>query len=495
MGNVEVRDSGNLQQKGALTHFLEAAEGAFKGVMVFGRAKEKKSFVFEEGKPFISSAYVKEGALGKVLFEKNLMNADQFKKVKEIELSGKTFFEALTEFNIIPKDTAYGVVLDQWLDDMSQVLSWESGQFASVEFLPKDVIRIETSRNMHHFLFQALIRKNKKVKSKFQPNMRFEIQRNTEIKISLDDLVLNDLEKRVYAGFNQLKPIKTVAGEVGANEAHVAAIILSLRELGFARADIDTRKKVQVIVEPLPLIPNEDFSKSDEKIFFEKLKKIDSIDFYEILDVKRDFNPADLQRTYFTLAKKYHPDRMKTKVSVPTKDAERFFGKITEAYNTLSNPVLRKEYEFKTSKEAGDHADLMRRIVESENIYLEGKALLNKNMFAEAIEKIQAAIALYDQEPEYYVKLGWALFRQGVKENRTTRIMEGKKMLVDAFKREYFLAEVSYYLGMISKNENKIAEAAKYFRKCISVESSHALATSELRMLEKKLDEKIGKKK
>ena len=116
-------------------------------------------------------------------------------------------------------------------------------------------------------------------------------------------------------------------------------------------------------------------------------------------------------------------------------------------------------------------------------------------MFAEAIEKIQAAIALYDQEPEYYVKLGWALFRQGVKQNRTTRIMEGKKMLVDAFKREYFLAEVSYYLGMISKNENKIAEAAKYFRKCINVESSHALATSELRMLEKKLDEKIGKKK
>jgi tetratricopeptide (TPR) repeat protein len=128
-------------------------------------------------------------------------------------------------------------------------------------------------------------------------------------------------------------------------------------------------------------------------------------------------------------------------------------------------------------------------------VYLDARALLGKNLFAEAIEKIREAISLYDQEPEHYMSLGWALFRQGVKEGKSNKIAEGKKYLVDTYNKEYFLAEVTYYLAMVAKHEGKYDQAASFLRKCIAEDSNHTLAMSELRFVEKKLNEKPGKKK
>ncbi len=494
MGNVEVKDSGSLQDKPAIQRLLDLAKNPFKGVLIFGRGKERKSFIFDEGKPHFPNSIVSEAVLGKSLFEKNLMTVDQFKKVKEIEATGKTFFRSLIESQMIHKDKIYSVILDQWLDDLAVVFSWDTGQFASVESLPKEMTMVDISQPLYHYFFKALVLKNKRVKSKVPTTARFEIDPDSQLGFTIDNIVLGDLEKKIVDKFKQSKLIKAVASELGSTEALVGPVILALREIGFARADIDGKKKVQVAA-AIPIIGNEEFTKKDETNLFSKLKKMDEMDFFEILEVSRDVTPAQLQTVYFTLAKKYHPDRLKTRISIPTKDAERFFARITEAYNTLSNAHLRKEYEFKTSKEASAHEAMMKKIVESERVYLEGKALLNKNLFAEAIEKIRQAIEFYDQEPEHYVSLAWATFRLAVKEGKNAKIPEAKKMLVEAYNKEYFMSDVSYYLGMISKHEGKLDQAASYLRKCISVDTNHALAMSELRFVEKKLAEQPGKKK
>ncbi|MCC7460575.1 MAG: DnaJ domain-containing protein [Proteobacteria bacterium] len=496
MANVEVKDSGNLQDKQALKRFLELALSPFKGVMVFGRAKEKKSFIFDAGVPYFPNTLLSENVLGKLIFEKNLINADQFKKTKEIEASGKTFFEAITSPDILPKETVYGLILQQWQDDLSTIFMWESGQFASVEFMPKDMISIPLAKSLKHYVFAALVDKNKKIKNKFPPTMRFEINAAPE-NVTPGELGLSEIENKVYEALKQSKQIRGVGPEIGSTPEVVAPIILSLREIGLVRADSDPKKKAQAIVAPqvVEAVASDEFGKADEINILSKLKELDSINYYDLIGVKKDFNPQDLQKIYFNLAKKYHPDRIKMKMSIPVKDAERFFAKITEAYNTLSNPILRKEYEFNSSHEASEHEELMKRIVQSESVYLDGQSMLNRNLINEAVAKLREAVALYDQEPEYYITLGWALFRQGVKDKVVAKIAEGKKLLMDAYAREYNMALVSYYLGMIAKQEGKVTDAIKFLRMCISIEPNHALAMSELRFLEKKQDDKPGKKR
>jgi curved DNA-binding protein len=62
-------------------------------------------------------------------------------------------------------------------------------------------------------------------------------------------------------------------------------------------------------------------------------------DFYEVLGVSRDADPADIQRAYRRLARQNHPDVNKDSA------AEERFKEIAEAYDVLSDPELRRRYD------------------------------------------------------------------------------------------------------------------------------------------------------
>ena len=62
---------------------------------------------------------------------------------------------------------------------------------------------------------------------------------------------------------------------------------------------------------------------------------------YEVLGVSRGAAPAEIKRSFRRLAKRYHPD-----VNPGGGAAERFI-EIQTAYQLLSNPMLRREYDEK----------------------------------------------------------------------------------------------------------------------------------------------------
>jgi len=64
-------------------------------------------------------------------------------------------------------------------------------------------------------------------------------------------------------------------------------------------------------------------------------------DYYEILGVPRNASQEEIKRAYRRLAKKYHPDAYKG----DKKEAERRFREIAEAYEVLSDPEKRAQYD------------------------------------------------------------------------------------------------------------------------------------------------------
>ncbi len=62
-------------------------------------------------------------------------------------------------------------------------------------------------------------------------------------------------------------------------------------------------------------------------------------DFYDILGVPRDASQEDIQRAYRRLARTYHPDVNKDPA------AEDRFKDISEAYDVLSDPQIRRRYD------------------------------------------------------------------------------------------------------------------------------------------------------
>ena len=63
-------------------------------------------------------------------------------------------------------------------------------------------------------------------------------------------------------------------------------------------------------------------------------------DYYEVLGVARDAAADDIKRAYRTLARKHHPDVSEDKV-----EAEHRFKEINEAYEVLSDPQKRAQYD------------------------------------------------------------------------------------------------------------------------------------------------------
>lgn len=63
-------------------------------------------------------------------------------------------------------------------------------------------------------------------------------------------------------------------------------------------------------------------------------------DYYEVLGVSKTADEASIKKAYRKLAKKYHPD-----TNDGNKQAEEKFKEVTEAYEVLSDPKKRKQYD------------------------------------------------------------------------------------------------------------------------------------------------------
>jgi hypothetical protein len=66
--------------------------------------------------------------------------------------------------------------------------------------------------------------------------------------------------------------------------------------------------------------------------------------YYDILEVKTKATESEIKKSYRELAKKYHPDKNKD-----NPDAQAKFIEISNAYETLSDSVKRREYDYSLS--------------------------------------------------------------------------------------------------------------------------------------------------
>lgn len=78
------------------------------------------------------------------------------------------------------------------------------------------------------------------------------------------------------------------------------------------------------------------------KLLVEAAKKNEATDYYKLFEMDRQtFDKTALRKSYYRLAKKYHPDK-----NPGDKEAEKKFKEITHAFEILNDDQKRKVYDM-----------------------------------------------------------------------------------------------------------------------------------------------------
>jgi DnaJ-domain-containing protein 1 len=183
------------------------------------------------------------------------------------------------------------------------------------------------------------------------------------------------------------------------------------------------------------------------------LEYLMDLNYYQILQLGIDEDAADVRRAYFRLMREYHPDRFMKEQNPETKEQlKEIFRILTQAYETLSDPELKREYDLSIPDFTGAEERENEMALESlwsgaggEGELPEQNPELAKSFFESALESFTSedyvtaelnyklAVALDPTQDDYHAGLA-----------KTRRILHKKRAREGAIKAIYFEDEGKY---------------------------------------------------
>ncbi len=245
-----------------------------------------------------------------------------------------------------------------------------------------------------------------------------------------------------------------------------------------------------------------------------------SADLYEVLGVTRKATEAEIKKAYYQYAKKYHPDRAHSSNSDELKqDLEKVFSKITEAYEKLKDPELRKKYDeqIRNKPESAQPSSQPRPVAQAtkqpaaqpapqpvaqaaaaqradsagsttgkigaktpemaEINFQQGKQASERGDIARAAYLLREAVSINSENKQYKLALIQTLMRN------PKWFKEAEEHLLELIREEAFNPQYHLMLGQIYKQLDMKTRAEAKFKEVLQLEPNNKIAKRELNNL------------
>ena len=197
-------------------------------------------------------------------------------------------------------------------------------------------------------------------------------------------------------------------------------------------------------------------------------------DHYGVLGVDRTARADVIRDAYYGLARRFHPDRFR---SGPLADLlerfEEFFASVTDAYNTLTDPAARQEYDTLMSAPAQEDKTTDTGYLARQN-FLKGRALAAMRKFNEAVTFLENAIQLDPAQAEYHLELGLLLARN------PRRREDAERHLLQTIELAPTLVRAYVALGNMYLKAGRAGRAARMAKEALRWEPAHLEASQLL---------------
>jgi len=215
----------------------------------------------------------------------------------------------------------------------------------------------------------------------------------------------------------------------------------------------------------------------------DRAANIDRADYFMMLELARDATREDVQSSFLTLAKKWHPDRLPSELAPLLEPCARVFARMSEAHATLSDDEKRAQYMRLLADGSGspEMQETVAKVVEAATDFQKAEVCLRRNDLVQAEVLCRNAHEADPTQSEYLAMLAW-LFAQKPESQSPAKTAECIQMLDRAISMNTRCERAYFWRGLLQKRIGKADSAVRDFRRAADLNPRNIDAAREVRL-------------
>jgi hypothetical protein len=486
--------NGQLNEQPLVELIREIVSQGLDGVLRLRHGAVRVVVYFERGEIIYAAANIRELRFSEYLKKQEVMSEEEVQALGDSK-SDLALAASLSASGQIDQKTVNRLMTKQVVDVLRVALLWPEGtwEFDSRAHLD-DPIRVRI--DARSLLLQAA--------RKMQPEMIAERLPNHEEVISQaaavsDSATLSPEEGYLLSRLANPDSLKDLIVSSGLPEAEVLRSLYALALAGFAKRErwpSALRKDRAFIVPATPPVAEEtvaEGSQAEASVHSmateleELLQRLDNAaSHYEVLNLKHEATTEEIKNSYYSLARRYHPDLFHMQKGTPLHaSVESAFAKIAQAYVTLTDPKKRSGYNAKLAAREkvklaavevpkASERDRLRAeaakkeqavaeendLARAETSFQEGFLALQQGQTKAAIVSLAAAARLAPAEARFRAYYGRALATvEATRRLAEAELQAALKLDPENFGYRLMLAELYFDLGFLRRAEGELKRA------------------------------------
>jgi tetratricopeptide (TPR) repeat protein len=488
------------------------------GRLVLYNQTVKKEIYLVNGKPVAATSALERDQLGQHLVRSKVLTEEQLKQlVSEAAQNQRRLGDYLIHRGIVSPHDLIAQLRQQMLQKIYEIFFWRVGRYsfyAGQEFsgslLPMNLspweIIVEGVRQGYE---------HAELKEVLEPYSEHFLLPGEYKHVHPSQLGLNPIELKVFNAAGANRTVGGLLARIGVNP-EAEKKVLSMIYLGLELGLLVLGEAAQAVMStPEDMEAAEDWEQEmasaaaparrevaggftatppmspEEEELLRYLNELKELNFFERLGLEETAGSSEVSKAFLNVARTYHPD------NVPQDAPEQvhrlyseIFSLLNEAQQKLSDDQSRAAYlEALESGLEDDQVDVG-YIIEAENIFAKGEALLNARKYSQALEEFDEAIKRNPEEGEFYIYRGYAMFMARPAPETSfvnqciQQILRGLKMRANKVVAGFL------FLGLIHKKLGNLEDAQRMFNRVLSIEPNHKEALSELRLMSMRKEKK-----
>ncbi len=453
------------------------------GTVVFSRDEEIKKVFFKNGDVLFASSNLNDDRLGEFLLRSGKITQAQFDKSSETVIrTGKKLGAVLFEMGALSAKDLVSQVKLQVKEIVLKMFDWREGnyQFNGGTLPVSEIIPIHMSTG--DLIIEGIRNLEWKNIRKSLPPIKTVLNLSSDPSLLFQSVHLDKDHQTVFSLVDGSKSIYAICAQSGMGDFNTLKAIYTLLALRMVEAGELRTDEEKIVYEVAHETITANATTKDaaaapemsvtKEVIQNAFESMGRQSYYEVLEVGHGAKPQEIKKAYFHLAKLYHPDRhFEPEMSDMKEKLEALFTRIHDAYETLSSPALRDQYNIDLA--LGDtmpRKEEQRKTKKAENQktaqaqYNEGMKQFSQGNFWGAEEAFEWAIRLDPENAEYVFRRGLTLARV------PRRGHEAEEHFVNAIELAPNKSEYHMELGNFYARSGLKAKALTSYRKALQIE-------------------------